>query len=111
MTGIRHLIPIALISTLAAVPADASYSRDTAPKATVSYGDLNLNSEAGVAALDHRIARAVRQVCGDRSEGTLRERRDAEKCGDETMLIVNPQRDRAIAFAGSKPIQLGANQR
>ena len=108
MTSIRHLIPIALISTLVAVPADASYRADSPPRATVSYGDLNLGSKSGVAALDHRIARAVRQVCGGRFAQTLREQRNAEQCADETMLIVKPQRERAIAFANNKPIQLGA---
>ena len=108
MTSIRHLIPLALISTLAAAPADAGYSKTGHPSTSVSYADLDLGSAEGIATLDRRIERAVRKVCGDRFLADLGERSDARKCGDDTMLIVKPQRDRAVAFANSKPIQLGA---
>ena len=108
MTSIRHLIPIALISTLVTAPADAGYSKSGHRSTSVSYADLNLGSSEGRDKLDQRIARAVRDVCGDRSAADLSERSEARKCGNETMLIVKPQRDRAVAFANNKPIQLGA---
>lgn len=45
-----------------AIPASAQPAPD-APKASVNYGDLNLSTPAGRAALDRRVERAVAKLC------------------------------------------------
>jgi len=62
------LIPCAAAAALilsATLASAASAQDDTAPEARVSYADLNLNSDAGLKALNHRINAAIRVVCGD----------------------------------------------
>ncbi|MGZ8282087.1 MAG: UrcA family protein [Allosphingosinicella sp.] len=103
MTRIRY-IPLALIaSAIAAAPVAAS------PTSTaVRYGDLDLNSPAGIAAFDARIARAVRQVCGSPYPRDLQGRRDVERCRAETLASTQAQRSDALAVAQSRAIQLAS---
>jgi UrcA family protein len=54
-------LALALAAAVLAAPAVAA---DEAPSVSVRYGDLDLTSEAGQRQLDHRLERAVREVCG-----------------------------------------------
>jgi UrcA family protein len=56
----------------AADASSATVGTDVA-STTVSYADLNLASQSGVATLYRRLARAADQVCGDREARSLRE--------------------------------------
>jgi UrcA family protein len=56
----------ALIATLALAAPAALAERPVTRQVTVSYGDLNLESEAGAKALFSRIGNATRKVCGTR---------------------------------------------
>lgn len=58
------VLAAAPITMLASV-APAQQSADARPQMTVSYADLNLNSDAGIAVLYSRLKNAARQVCGD----------------------------------------------
>jgi UrcA family protein len=59
--AITVLIPVA--TAMAAAPAAG-----TMPQVAVKYADLDLASDAGAAALLHRIEAAARQVCGNPRE-------------------------------------------
>jgi len=60
------MIPmLAAILAAAAVPTVAL--AQSAPTRNVAYADLDLRSPAGIAALDARIAGAVRRVCEPRA--------------------------------------------
>jgi UrcA family protein len=59
MKSIKYLLPLV---ALAASGISAAASRD-ANSIVVRYGDLNLNSQAGVASLHKRILNAARSVC------------------------------------------------
>ena len=58
---IKQLIAASLLAT--AIPT-AAQAQDASVR--VTYADLDLTSDGGVQSLDHRIAAAIKQVCGDR---------------------------------------------
>jgi UrcA family protein len=56
---------LALAAAAAATLASPAVAQ--AESVTIGYGDLNLTSQAGRAALDQRIDGAARQLCGESS--------------------------------------------
>jgi UrcA family protein len=74
-----------IMSAFAAAPASAATTWG-AQSETVSYGDLNLNSEAGAHAMLGRIDHAARTACFDRSGAMpLTARRAINACRTEAM--------------------------
>jgi UrcA family protein len=61
---------------------------------TVSYADLNLNSDAGIAVLYRRLRHAARQVCGDWDTTSLSR-------GLEAMACINKAMSQAVAQVNS----------
>jgi UrcA family protein len=63
---------------------------------TVHYSDLDLNTQAGVDALHHRIQKAAEQVCGDVDARQLVESAAAQACVNRAVSAgvraVNSQR-------------------
>jgi UrcA family protein len=60
----KHLIKLLPVVAALAISGLAQASRATdIPRVVVKYGDLNLNSKAGVAKLHARIHRAADTVC------------------------------------------------
>ena len=103
MKPIRSLIPIVLVaSAVVASPAEAQPSR------MVSYGDLDLSSPAGQAALDRRIATAIRQVCGWAFPRDLQSTHEVQRCREQTLADVQAQRNDAFAQATNSRIQLSS---
>jgi UrcA family protein len=103
MNRIRS-IPLALAAAaISASPAAASFEGRQ-----VNFADLDLGSPAGIATLDARIERAVRQICGDPSPASLQSQREVRRCRSETLSIVQAQRSDALARAGSRSIQMAA---
>ena len=94
---------IALISVLAAALASPAQAQEQS--VTVSYGDLDLTSDTGVARFDNRIDAAVGQVCGDRiGPMPLSTARAVRKCSRDTMADVANPREIAIERArGRQP--------
>ena len=90
------LFHIALsLLALTAVPA---FAQQVTSSVVVSYSDLNLRSEAGVKALDRRLADAIRSVCGEHDGSAVLEFRfAAQRCVTEKSAEVAVLRDRAIA--------------
>jgi UrcA family protein len=80
---------LALVST----PASAQDSR------TVSYGDLDLSSQAGIAQLDRRIENAIQSVC-DSGDPTLRAKMAERRCRASASADVSGPREMAIAGSG-----------
>jgi len=85
------------LSVLILAPAPA-FGQEVTSSVAVSYSDLNLRSEAGVKALDHRLANAVRLVCGEHKGSAVREFHfAAQRCIKEKSAEVAALRNRAIA--------------
>ena len=75
----RLLLPLAITWACcvgAAAPSHAADDRST----TVRYADLDLASAKGQAALQRRIAFAVRQVCGDPGLKTAQAYQQEQTC-------------------------------
>lgn len=69
---------IAIVSLLLLAPAAAVQAEDIAKP--VTYGDLDLSSPQGRAALDSRLARAVNAVCGKPDLRDLPAVRSSRRC-------------------------------
>jgi len=86
--------------TLTSVSASA---QEVPASVVVSYGDLDLRSEAGVQALDRRLAGAIRSVCGVHDGSVIPERRFAvQRCLTQKRAEVAALRDRAVARYSSQ---------
>jgi UrcA family protein len=85
------------LSLLALTPVTA-FAQEVASSVVVSYSDLNLQSEAGVKALDRRLASAIRSVCREHDgSAILANRFAAQRCVKEKNAEVTALRNRAIA--------------
>lgn len=58
---LKLILPLAILGTLLAPASEAREARQVA----VTYGDLDLSSNAGVKALDQRLWRAFDTICSD----------------------------------------------
>jgi UrcA family protein len=101
-----------LLSTGAAVAADAGNADNVSKR--VSYADLNLASEEGVARLNARIRWAARTICGARHSSILHEVRAERACMREAIAGVSPKVELAVArferqqYARTKFIELAS---
>jgi UrcA family protein len=85
------------LSLLVLTPVPA-FAQDVTSSVAVSYGDLNLRSEAGVKVLDRRLANAIRAVCGTHDgSAVVAFRFAAQRCVKEKRAEVAALRDSAIA--------------
>ncbi|MEA3004298.1 MAG: hypothetical protein QOH81_3086 [Sphingomonadales bacterium] len=67
-----------------------------APTARVTYADLDLRSQAGVARLESRVRGAADRLCVGIGIETLAARLDGLTCRDATIAAAAPQIRRAI---------------
>lgn len=67
--------------------------------ASVSHGDLNLASAAGLARLDARVRRAAERLCIEPGVRPLHFAAQARACVEEAVAAAQPQLRRAIAEA------------
>jgi UrcA family protein len=89
-------ITIAL-AALALLPSAApAATASAAPAVHVSYADLNLHSDAGIRALDRRLAQAARAVCADGSTDLSRQLA-ARRCIADTLAAATAERQRVVA--------------
>ncbi len=77
----------------------------------VPYGDLNLSSKAGVAALERRVAKAVYAVCDSEQDGRDLEALEVSRsCQKTAEAGARVQMVQAIAAAGAhQPFSLAVN--
>ncbi|WP_169800931.1 UrcA family protein [Novosphingobium naphthalenivorans] len=81
------------------------------PYVEVRYGDLNLDSQSGIATLNKRLTAAVMTVCGDDDIRLLREHMAVRNCRSDTMEQAFADRDAVIAAhmaARNDPTRLAA---
>ena len=103
----------AALLTLATAGQAAAQDEQAAPKASVSYADLDLSHPAGRSVLERRISIAVARVCpSDAYPGELRDHLAARTCKKTAWAGANQQlaaiydgrkfADSAIRVAGAK---------
>lgn len=74
----------------------------------VPTADLNLASEAGRKALNHRITRAVIDLCGQAADVDLAGRNAVRKCRADTLAEAYQARDQRLVLRSDEPIRLAA---
>ncbi len=100
---------ILTLSAFAAAPALAQTVPSAENRIVVRTADLNLGSAAGQRALDHRIAIAVVQACGETSVIDPAGKNEIRRCRAETSAQVAASRDRLVELASKgKDIVLAA---
>jgi UrcA family protein len=101
----KQAILITLGSALitgAAILAQPALAQDMTPEKQVAFvrtADLDLRSAAGQRQLDHRLANAAREVCGEASDVDLKGKNEVRRCRDETLASVKSQRETMFAAA------------
>ena len=111
MTALRIIIASALITTAAikAVPAIAQPA--PSPEVSVSIvstADLDLTTESGKRALDHRLVNAAREVCGTGADVDLIGQNKARAC--RTDVLAKARAEGAELAARGAPILVAAGR-
>ncbi len=86
-----------LVTLLGAMALASTMAQAEAPSIEVSYADLDLASHAGRAALEARVARATRRVCGDTFALDLHTATASRKCIVAAHAKARLQIDLAVA--------------
>jgi UrcA family protein len=97
---------IATLLAFTATPALAESPVVTT--STVQTADLDLSSAKGQRALDLRINRAVKDVCGIASDADVAGKNEVRRCRVETLANLAGERDQRIARASGEPIEVAA---
>jgi UrcA family protein len=80
----------AAAASLFTAPAIATVTDEPA-RVVVQYGDLNLDSDAGMAALHHRLKAAVNTVCGTLDERNLSVLQHIRQCHRTALASVHTE--------------------
>ena len=99
---------IFLAALLAFNTAPALAEAPTTVTSTVQTADLNLSTAQGQRALDQRLSRAVKEVCGAASDADVQGKNDVRRCRVETLAQLASERDQRIARASGEPIEVAA---
>jgi len=105
---LKFMIPAALLSAL--LPGAALAQVEAHADIHVAYRDLNLQSPSGVQVLDHRIKRAIVEVCPDVVGSDMARKRLASRCWTAKWAEVADQRAAALQNAGRANIALAAER-
>ena len=81
MKSFKFLLPVAALALCGVSAASTRYVESV----VVRYGDLNLNSNAGVAKLHKRIRNAAESVCGDLNSRVMGLRDGFDACVHEAV--------------------------
>ena len=97
-----RLIPSLTALALIATPVIAqSAVNDGAPTAKVRYDDLNLNTAAGVEALNRRVSEAANEMCGDYDRHELARSALGQACYAKALASARPQISQLVAQTGT----------
>lgn len=97
-----------ILATLLAFTATPALAEPVTATSTVQTADLDLSSANGQKALDLRLARAVKEVCGTASDVDVAGKNEARRCRVETLASLASERDQRVARASSEPIEVAA---
>jgi UrcA family protein len=101
ISGFKISALAACLFCAAAAPAFAQDAADDV-QLKVSYADLDLTAQAGLSVLDHRIAIAVKQVCGDADMRNVVEWKAMKACRNQAQQTAQSTRDAALASVRSQ---------
>jgi UrcA family protein len=96
------------LATLLAFSATPALAEPIVATTSVQTADLDLSSAKGQRALDQRLNRAVKEVCGSASDVDIVGKNEARRCRAETLARVASERDQRVARASDEPIEVAA---
>jgi UrcA family protein len=96
------------LATLLAFSATPALADPITVTSTVQIADLDLSSAKGQRALDSRLVRAVKDVCGSASDVDVAGKNEVRRCRSETLAALATERDQRIARASGEPIEVAA---
>jgi UrcA family protein len=99
---------IFLATLLAFTATPALAEQPVTATSIVQTADLDLSSQAGQRALDHRLTQAVNEVCGTASDVDVAGKNDVRRCRADTLASLSAERDQRIAAASGSPIEVAA---
>ena len=89
---------LAAIAATMLAGAPASFAAETSSRSvTINAADLNLASAQSVAALDSRIAHAVKTVCGPVDTQSTRQMLAYRECRAAALAAAKPKAEAAVA--------------
>jgi UrcA family protein len=94
----KHVLKIAAAAA-ACMAAAAPVAAQESASRTVRYGDLDLRTESGAAALSRRIERAGRSICGEPADRSLFELNAVRSCLEQVARSAAGPRAGALAAA------------
>lgn len=97
-----------VLPALALVAATPAFAEPVS--VTVPYGDLDLTKEAGREALDARIARATRKVCGPVGARDLARIAAWKACTAQARASAAPQVELALNNANARRVAVLSNK-
>ncbi len=99
------LFALALIASAATItPAAGQAAEPEMVTSIVATADLDLTTVDGQRALDRRIVRAAREVCGTASDADLAGKNDVRQCRAETIAKAGLQREQLLAARSGSPV-------
>ncbi len=98
--GIPAVLATAFLSSTVAAAQPSIEVEGAAPRAEVSFADLDLGRPAGVAALQSRVRAAARDLCLGYAGGDLEERMARQTCFATALASARPQVEQAVAEFG-----------
>ena len=96
------------LATLLAFSTTPALAEPITVTSTVQTADLDLSSAKGQRALDSRLVRAVKDVCGSASDVDVAGKNEVRRCRSETLAALASERDQRIARASGEAIEVGA---
>jgi UrcA family protein len=96
------------LATLLAFTATPVLAEPITVTSTVQIADLDLSSAKGQRALDSRLVRAVKDVCGSASDVDVAGKNEVRRCRSETLAALASEREQRIARASGEPIEVAA---
>lgn len=102
----KTLILAALAATSLAQPA---FAKPLTQTITVQHSDLDLGTPAGAKSLQHRVWRAVVDVCGTTSEFDIAGQNDIRQCRRDTLQVASAKAEQVIAGGSrSEPVRVAS---
>jgi UrcA family protein len=96
------------LATLLAFTATPALAEPVIAISTVQTADLDLATPKGQRALDLRLERAVKDVCGTASDADVAGKNEVRRCRAETLASLASERDQRVARASGAPIEVAA---
>jgi UrcA family protein len=103
-----QIILISFLATAAVIKAAPAFSEPVQNVSVVPTADLNLSTDAGLKALDHRLVIAAYDVCGPASDADLAGKNAVRQCRARVLSKARSDAQQIANSTGSGSILVAA---